>query len=279
MLKRFRARPLGWIAAVSTTTLAAATLAAALPGGAAAAGEATYTSSFTQPCVVGPGVLNVKANLKVTTTSKGPASIKDGETVTFSNTVATITTPKELSNTVCIPRRQGSERSHHELRGRRDEPLTGPDKHRQAGSYPSGLPYAVPVVAETETTFTAPTPPANVLVRTARGHRSGNATLTVDTSPGFTEVGAGEYEETGNGIIAETNGYNAEHAKVIGPLTVACNPPAGVVIGSVPITPETSQQDDDHRTTKSTTTATTTTTTSTTTRPKARLKRNSSTGN
>jgi hypothetical protein len=270
MLSRFRARPLGWIAAVSTTTLAAATLAAALPGGAAAAGEAIYKSSFTQPCVVGPGVLNVKANLKVTTTSTGPASIKAGETVTFSNTVATITTPKELSNTFAFL--GAKEASGVITNFVADSTNLSPASINIAkpAEYPGGLPYAVPVVAETETTFTAPTPPGTFSFGPLTVTGGPNATLTVDTSPGFTEVGAGEYAETGNGIIAETNGYNAEHAKVIGPLTVACNPPAGVVLGSVPVVSPTTTTSTTTTTepTKSTTTTTTTTTTSTTTTAK-----------
>jgi hypothetical protein len=227
---------MGFIAVALTAGLMVLVMAALLPSGSAAAGEATYTSSFTQPCVVGPGILNVKANLKVTTISKGPASVRIGETVTFSNTVATITAPKELSNTFAYV--GAKEVSGVITNFVADSTSLSPASMNIAepAEFPGGLPYAVPVLAETEMTFTAPTPPATFsfgpLVVTGP---SPNATLTMDTAPGFKEIGVGEYEGTGNGIIAQANGYNAEHAKVIGPLTVACNPPAGVVLASIPI--------------------------------------------
>ncbi len=73
MLKRLRFRPLALTAAVGTASLMAATMAVLLPGGtAAAAGEKVYESNFNAPCVIGPGILNIKSTFNISTKATGP---------------------------------------------------------------------------------------------------------------------------------------------------------------------------------------------------------------
>jgi hypothetical protein len=265
MIKRFRARPLGWITAVSTMTIGAAMLAALLPSGAAAAAETTYNSSFEAPCVVAPGVLNAKFIFKISTTSTGPASVEPGGTATFTNTVSTIKTPPAAANAF-------AELGSKEVKGHIESfvaDTTGfsPSSLNIAepAAFPSGLPFQAPVVANTETTFTAPTGSSfSFGPLTVTGKAGTNGVLTVDTAPGFTEVENGVYAPTGEGIISSVAGYNSEGVKTVGPLEAVCNAPANVVLGSVPIAATTTTTTSSAPTTTTTTTTTAPTTTTTT---------------
>ena len=102
MLKRLRFRPLGWLAVIGTLAAMAGTIAALAPGAAVAGGaEKEYSATFKVPCIIGPGVLNIKATgeseLTASVSSKGPATVENGTEMEFTEGHTSITSPASLA--------------------------------------------------------------------------------------------------------------------------------------------------------------------------------------
>ena len=69
-----------------------------LPGGAAASSREA-SATFTAPCVVGPGLLNVKTTMSISIHASGPEIVALGGELTLGSETVTINTPRELANT------------------------------------------------------------------------------------------------------------------------------------------------------------------------------------
>jgi hypothetical protein len=190
-------------------------MAVLLPGGtAAAAGERVYEAHFNAPCVVGPGILNIKSTLAISTKAVGPISVEPGQEVTFKETSSTIRTPVELTESFVFL-------GATEVRGSvlnfvAESPLTEPTSINIAkpATFPEGLPYVAPVEKEKEEVFNAPSENRTFsFALKATGKTGETINLTLNTAAGYTEVEAGEYKATGNGIVSTASGYNAEGKK------------------------------------------------------------------
>jgi alpha-tubulin suppressor-like RCC1 family protein len=240
MLKGLRFRPAGWVAAIGTVGAMAATMVIAAPGGAATP-EKEFTTSFKAECVIGPGNLNQKGTLEVVTRSKGPESVIDGQEFEPHESTSTITSPVELANTLYHlgVRTVKGKVTNFDLNdiGLTPEVLNIAEPF----AFPEGLPYEAPVEEGKNTVLTVPHEgnysfgPYQVV-----GASGSNAELEVNSEAGFTEIGptgSGEYEATGKGIVTTLEGLSESGAHVIGPLTVACTAPKGVVLASIPIEP------------------------------------------
>jgi hypothetical protein len=253
----------------------AGTLFAASPGGAATP-EKEFTASFSQECVIGPGSLNQKGTLSVMTKSKGPESVVEGQEFEPHESTSTITSPAELGNTLFslgVRKVKGSV-TNFELNGIGLSPAVL--NIAKPAAFPNGLPYEAPVVQNQPTSFTVPHEgtysfgPYKVT-----GAAGTNAELEVNSEPGFTETGTGEFTATGKGIVSSLEGVNAEGGHVIGPLPVVCTAPKGIILSTLPIgtgpsptttatTATTASTSTTVHTTASTTTMATTATTATT---------------
>ena len=100
-----------------------------------------------------------------------------------------------------------------------------------------GLPYRVQVQSGAELSFTIP----------SQGHSFSFGPVSVDGAVGEhakLELHAGAafavserfgYVTTGQGILSSATGINREDEAIIGPLTIACTPPASVLLGEIPI--------------------------------------------
>ena len=100
-----------------------------------------------------------------------------------------------------------------------------------------GLPYRVQVQSGAELSFTIP----------SQGHSFSFGPVSVDGAVGEhakLELHAGAafavserfgYVTTGQGILSSATGVNKEDEAIIGPLTIACTPPASVLLGEIPI--------------------------------------------
>jgi hypothetical protein len=241
-------------------------LLAAAPGGARAAGETEYVAHFNAECVLAPGILNSKGTLKVTTRATGPESVSPGEELTLGNATITVVTPKSWGQSLYSL-------GAREARGAVTSTLldaTGAEPAKLNIAKPAEFPYGLPFetkVENREVEFTVPSESRTFPVGpyTVSGAAGEDVAVTVDTAPGFKES-EGEYETTGEGILSEVVGYNAEGERAIGPLEVACTAPSGVTLGSIPIVAGSSGSTTTSTTaTSSTTTATTTSSTSTST--------------
>jgi hypothetical protein len=260
MLRHPRLRPVGWLAGIGTLAAMVATMVLASPGGAASP-EREYKGKFSTACVIGPGSLNQKNTLEVETSATGPETVTEGQTFEFHNATSTITSPAELGNTLFSlgARKVRGKVMAFNVVGTSLEPA---EKNiANPPEFPEGLPYEVPVEQNKATSFRVPASgsysfgPFKVI-----GHGGESAALSVSPTPGFKEIGAGEYEATGSGIVSTLEGVNAEGGHVVGPLTVACTAPSGVVLGTTPIIGTSTTS-----TSTSTSPTTTTTTSSTTT--------------
>jgi hypothetical protein len=237
MLKGLRFRPAGWVAAIGTMGAMAATMVIASPGGAATP-EKEFTASFKQECVVGPGSLNQKGNLEVMTRSKGPETVTEGQEFEPHESTSTITSPAELGNTLFSlgVRKVKGAVTNFELNGIGLTPALL--NIAKPAAFPEGLPYEAPVVQNMPTSFTVPHEgtysfgPYKVT-----GAAGANAELEVNSEPGFTETGTGEFTATGKGIVSTLEGVNEAGGHVIGPLPVVCTAPKGVVLAAIPISP------------------------------------------
>jgi hypothetical protein len=233
MFKGLRFSPAGWVAAIGTLTAMTATMVLASPGGAATP-EKEYTARFPAKCVVAPGSLNEKATLEVETHATGPETATEGETFEFHNASSTITSPAELGTSLF---KLGSRRVHGKVTtfavlGTNLEP------HElniaKPAAFPEGLPYEAPVEENKSTTFKVPQEgtysfgPFKVT-----GKAGEEAVLAVNPEAGFKEIGAGEYEGTGKGIVSTLEGVNEKGEHVIGPLPVVCT--ASGELGKTPI--------------------------------------------
>jgi hypothetical protein len=261
--RRLRFRPVGWLAALGTLAAIAATMVAAAPSGASAPLK-EYSATFEPECVIGPGVLNIKAKLRANLRADAPEFVEPGETFNAEQATSAITSPSSLTESF-VSLGVHEVRGHitnFVLDGTNGEPATL--NVAKPTEFPSGLPFVAPVEKEKAVTFAAPSLALGETGRTftfgplkATGAVGQNAMQTVDPAKGFEESG-GSITATGNGIVSEIEGFNEKGERTIGPLKVVCTAPAGVVVASIPIKAPTS-------TTTSTTTSPTTTTTSTTT--------------
>jgi hypothetical protein len=263
MLRRFR--PAGWLTAIGTLTAISATMLVASPGGAATP-EKEYKAKFTTACIIAPGSLNQKGTLEVETSATGPESFIEGESIEFHNATSTITSPPELGNSLFSlgTRKVRGKVTNFPILGANLEP--GEKNIAKPLEFAEGLPYETPVEQNKATSFKIPTTgtysfgPFKVT-----GKAGENASLTVNTAAGYREIGAGEYEATGNGVVSTLEGINAEGGHVIGPLTVACTAPSGVVLGSTPILANPNNTSTTSSSTTSAASSTTTTAASSTT--------------
>jgi hypothetical protein len=254
---------LGTLAAIVTTMIVAA------PGGAAAPLK-EFSATFEPECVVAPGVLNIKAKVRANLRAMAPETVETGEMFNAEQASSSITSPVELTE-------QFVSLGVHEVRGHitnfvLDGTNAEPAKINSAkpAEFPSGLPFFAPVEKGKAVTFSAPSLALGESGRTfsfgpftVTGAAGQTATQTVDPAKGFEEVGS-EIKATGNGIVTEIEGFNEKGERAIGPLTVACTAPAGVVVASIPIKAATTTSTTTSSPTTTTTTTSPTTTTTTT---------------
>jgi hypothetical protein len=242
--------------ALGTVAATASTLAVVAPNGAAAEPTKVYSAHWEMPCVVGTGSLNIQTVLGVSTSSIGPETIKEGESVTFTGTSAVITGPSELSDAF-------ASLGANETRGNVTNFVLNTTNASPAEiniASPS-LPFRAPVEEGQPTKFYVPSEKVGETSKTfsfgpitATGLAGGKVQVTLNSAPGYTEAETG-FKATGKGIVSNVSAYNGE-SKIIGPLAVDCNPPSGVVLGEAGIVPGKVE---------TTTTTTTTVSTSTTT--------------
>ena len=272
MSKRLRLRVAGVMAAVATAGALAAVAMLAPAGSGAAPTEKEYTASFEPECVLAPGVLNIKGKIKVSTKAMGPTTVAPGEEVTLTGATSTIVTPVAWSEsffTFGAREARGSIEAFI-LESSGAEPTT--INAATPTEFPTGLPFKTPVEQGKELTFTAPSEGRTFKIGPLKVTGSAGETtkLSVSTEPGFEETvaGSGQYKATGKGIVSSAEGINSEGNRAIGPVSVACTAPAGVVLGEIPIvstTTETSSTETTSETTSSTESPTTTSETSSTT--------------
>jgi hypothetical protein len=243
MRKRLRLRRLGAVSVVGALAAAVGIMATA-PGVNAASPEREYTAAFEAPCVVGPGVLNIRTKAKIELHSMVPTSVSPGESFMLKKAHSSITTPVELTEnfvafgatevtgvvTRLILDATGAEPPHTNI--------------AKPGEFPNGLPFIAPVEKGKPGVFTIP---SLKLGETGLTYTAGTWTVTagsgvvkisLNTEPGFTESGT-TITTTGNGIVSEVEGKK-EGTRTIGPVTVVCNPPSGVAPLEIPIVLESS---------------------------------------
>jgi hypothetical protein len=100
-----------------------------------------------------------------------------------------------------------------------------------------GLPYQTAVQAGKELTFTVPSPGHTFSFGPVAvgGSIGEHAKLEVHANAAFEASEVFGYVATGQGIVSSATGYNAAREAIIGPLTIACTPPASAIIGEIPI--------------------------------------------
>jgi hypothetical protein len=245
MSKYLRSKPLAACSFLSAVGVLAA-LAVAAPEGAAAAGEKEYSASFQAECVVGPGVFNLKPAKKVTVTiaSMGPTEVTPGEEGTFHGAHSTITSPVEFTEDFANfgATEVKGKATNFVLEGSGAEPAKL--NIAKPAEYPEGLPFIAPVEKGKEEVFDIPSKTLGEKGLTfSFGPEKVTATsgilkAFVSAAPGFTETAVGEYAATGEGLVTVVEGLKAG-TRVIGPITVACNAPSGVVAAEIPVNPGT----------------------------------------
>lgn len=236
---RIRLRTVAGVAVVGTA-VAMATVVAVVPSGSAAATpQKEYAASFEAECVVAPGVLNMRGTMGVTMRVHAPESVAAGQAFELTESSVTVTSPAGLGEDF-------HELNVYELRGHVTKlPLQGTDvtpAEANAGKpseYPSGLPFFTAI--ENGAFIDAPAlHPGEVgLTYTVGTFKAGttgeDAVLEVAPQAAFEEATEGGYRATGNGIVFEIEGYNSSAEHEIGPLSVVCTAPSGVVLAQVPI--------------------------------------------
>jgi hypothetical protein len=241
-----------------------ATMVVATPGGAATP-EKEYSAKFPAKCVIAPGSLNQKGTLEIETHSTGPEAVTEGQSFTVTNASSTIATSPELGNTLF---KLGARTARGKVTTFEVVTTNLEPKEINIAAPPSplplseGLPYETAVEENRGATFKVPKEgtysfgPFKVT-----GKAGESAVFAVSPEPGFKEIGAGEFEATGKGIVSTLEGVNEKGEHVIGPLTVTCT--ASAELARIPIVagPTSSTS----TTSTSSTTSTTTTTTSATT--------------
>jgi hypothetical protein len=241
MLRRWRFRRAGWLSAIGALAAMAATMVVAAPGGAAAP-EKVYSASFEMACIVGPGSLNIRETLNVSTHAKGPETLTHGEAITFKEAQSTITAPVNLSESFqnLGATEAGGMVRRFVLNGTGLEPTEL--NIAKPAEFTEGLPYRAPVEAGKETMFVVPSLAVGEITRTytlpsetASGANGTEAVSEVDHSAGFEENTETGFKSTRKGIQSTTQGFNASGESVVGPVPVSCSAPAGVVLARIPI--------------------------------------------
>jgi hypothetical protein len=254
MLKRWQSRPAGWLAAAGTLAAMAAIMVVAAPGGATTP-EKQYPSSFTMSCVIAPGSLNSEETIAGEMRFSGPESVTEGESaIEFSDASITLTAPAELSNALRADevRKLRGKLKNLTIDASGLEPI---ELNLPALAYEAPVEENKPLVLVFPHEGTFSFGPYKVT-----GKAGEDATLSLASKPGYKEVGGGSYEATGAGITFTLEGLNEGGTSIIGPLTVACNPPSGALLAQIPIEQGTTGT----ATTSSGTTQSTTTCTETT---------------
>ncbi len=215
----------------------AASTALLAPAGASAASEKVYEASFTAPCVIGPGILNITTQATISVRLNAPATVEIGQELTPTDTSVTVRAPVEVTESFNFLGATKVTGSVLNLIAHNAGATPETFNFVRPAAFPEGLPYETPVEKGRELTFTAPSEgrtfswgPLDVTGTSGEGVILASAPET-----GFEELGEHEYKATGNGIIMTARGYNAEGGKVIGPLKLVCNAPANVVYAQVPI--------------------------------------------
>jgi hypothetical protein len=242
----------------------AATLSIVAPGNATT-GEKEYKASFDAECELAPGLLNEKGTIKVTTKAFGPEEVHKGEEVTIHGASATITTPANWSSDLALfgaVTARGNDTAL-EVNATGVEPAAL--NIAKPSEYPSGLPFETPVESGKAMTLSIPSGPE------AKGTTFALAPVKVMGEPGTrvklelsTAKGFEGTTDTHKGIQTTVSGYNASGSAVISGIAIGCTAPSGVVLGEVPIAPETYSSSSSTSSTTTTTTTSPTTTTTTT---------------
>ncbi len=264
MRRRLGFRPVGGIVALGTVIATAATVAVALPSDAAAAGGTReYAASFNAPCIIGPGILNIKSEFAVSVSAIGPSSVTPGEEFSFTGAKATITAPAETSEAFVTIGAVSVKGTVTRFVLDTTNLLPAEINIAESVEYPAGLPFAALDETGKATVLQVPSLTAGETGKSfsfgpfkVTGKAGEDIGVRVDDSAGFVEE-EGSYKATGKGIVASVSGFNVKGEKVLGPLAVDCTaPPPGVGLMAAPI---------EGATTTTTTTTTPTTSTTTTT--------------
>jgi len=266
MRKGSSLRKLPLMVALGTIAAIAGGMFVAAPGGAATPEQTEYSAKFEAECVLGPGVINNLGKIVVETKALGPSVLHPGEQITFTGASSTVTTPAEWGSSLAI---FGST----EARGAVTNFVLNSTNLSPAevniakpSEYPNGLPYHTPVESGKAITFRVPeTGTFSFGPYTVTGTAGQYAELTVNTEPGFEKTSSGGYAATGKGIVSTTTGYKSNGEKTVGPVTVACTAPKGVVLGKTPIQAVSTTTSSSSSSTTTTTSSSSTTTSSTTT--------------
>ncbi len=223
MFKRFRIRLIG-VVAVLATAGSMAMLALALPlTSAANSPEKEFSRSFAAPCVVAPGILNVRASANFAVHLKGPEEVHSNEEVTFREAGVTVTNSTEATEPLFDIGARGVKLNltRFLLDAEGMQPPTVNLAGAQEGIVPleKGKPFS----------FSSPPVSFTEKVTAAPGEHAG---LSVDSSPGFEEVEPQVFRETGKGIVFTLETFNSEGVRELGPLQVVCTAPSGVTLAS-----------------------------------------------
>ncbi len=243
MLGRLGLGGIGWLATACILAAIAAIMVLAAPD-AAAGGEEQYTATFPTECVVGAGSLNIvaKERFTVTVSAVGPVTAGEGEEFSFHEASVTLEAPRELSE--AFHDLGATELKGHVTSLILDNSGAEPTKLNIAKppEYPTGLPFVALVGEETPSIVHIP---SKTLGETGLTYSfgplkmtgsPGEAVSTIGSTPGFIELEPGHYRETGEGFVSEVEGAKSgEH--VIGPLTTACNIPAGITFAKIALGP------------------------------------------
>ena len=233
------------IASALALVLAATAALATLPGVSAASGsEKAYSASFEMPCIIGTGSLNVQTALTASIQTTGPTGVEEGQEVHFTGTTVSLTGPVELSEAFAALGATEVRGSITRLVLEGAGGTAGEVNVAKPTEYSSGLPFVSPVERGQPAKFALPTSkvgeagkPFGFGPLKVTGRFPEQLKLVLSASAGFVENEEAEFKATGKGFVSSISAYSAGGTRVIGPLPVDCSPPAGVVLGEVPIAP------------------------------------------
>ena len=224
---------------VALGAAAGATMVLAAPSGATGT-EKVYESKSTMACVLAPGVLNEPGSVTAEIRGEGPEQVSPGEEFTLHNEEFNLVIPGRLGEELF---RLGS----REVRGfvtnlPVDVENGTPAKINLArpAAFPNGIPIAGKVESGPLVLRQAPPSPGILVSPPVTSSASGaRLSLSLDSAAGFREIGSNpsQYESTNNGVALELTGYSEQGEADIGPVTIACTAPSGVVLASPSVGP------------------------------------------
>jgi hypothetical protein len=230
MVKGWR-RPISWLVAAVTVGAMGATMVLAAPGGAAAP-VVERSGSANVGCIVGPGVLNVKATGTLAMSFQGPETVGEGESgIVFTHGSVTINIG-ELSKSF---HSLGASKVTGRLNSLTIDAVNMVPLETTVGPFPiEGS------VEEGKSNAIHTTSPEGFSFGpyTVTGHVGEKAALKLDSKPSFTEPEPESFKETGNGIRFEVEGIKENGEHVIGPIKSVCTAPSNATLTEMPITPK-----------------------------------------